>query len=61
VTSGEERERLGVWAVALRWSRIVGNELQNFGAGWAYALRCFFINIDSGEVEVEWNQQLWKC
>ena len=56
---GENGLACGPWL--LRWSRIVGNELQNFGAGWAYALRCFFINIDSGEVEVEWNQQLWKC
>jgi hypothetical protein len=21
----------------------------------------FFVSVDSGGVEVEWNQQLWKC
>jgi len=58
--SGEWRERHDVGDVGPAL-RIVGNELQNFGAGWGYSLPCFFINVDSGGVEMEWNQHLWKC
>ena len=57
--NGENDVTWGTWV--LRWLRIVGNELQNFGAGWGYPLPCFFINVDSGGVEMEWNQHLWKC
>lgn len=39
----------------LHRSRIVGNELQNFGALERDPLPQFFVNTDSRGVEVEWN------
>jgi hypothetical protein len=53
-------EGTGVACVAvcpIAWGVCI-NELQNFRVGSGHPLPRFFVSVDSGEVEVEWNQQL---
>ena len=57
---GEVCEGIGFGGVAVCpfSCRLRSDELQNFGVGRGHPLPRFFVSVDSGEVEVEWNQQL---
>jgi len=51
----------GEWRVTLEQGLRGGsNELQNFGVERRDPLPRFFVSVDSGGVEVAWNQQLWN-
>ena len=51
-------EAIGVAGIAARpvWRCVRSDELQNFGVGRRHPLPRFFVSVDSGGVEVEWNQ-----
>ena len=52
----------GEWRVAREQRRRGGsNELQNFGVERGDPLPRFFVSVDFGGVEVDWNQHLCKC